>query len=122
MFALQKDKKGKAEKKKQKKHTFFETEFLDSDLEPPKPKKMKKKKEVADKHEDAIAECKSVSRMSNGVKHSKEENNSSEDSHTECESDQDQVRLFILCTKYPLFRMLILGRRTEILQLYQGKV
>uniref|UniRef100_J3SD19 RNA helicase n=1 Tax=Crotalus adamanteus TaxID=8729 RepID=J3SD19_CROAD len=85
-----KDKKNKAEKKKLKKHILVETELLDLDLEPPKPKKMKKKKEMADKNEDAIAKCNSISHMSNGVKHSKKENNSSEDSHTECESDQDQ--------------------------------
>ncbi|XP_015672151.2 nucleolar RNA helicase 2 [Protobothrops mucrosquamatus] len=85
-----KNKKDKSEKKKLKKHTLVETELLDLDLEPPKPKKMKKKKEIADKNEDAIAKCNSIFYMSNGVKHSKKENNSSEDSHTECESDQEQ--------------------------------
>lgn len=94
MLAFQKDKKDKAEKQKRKKHTLAETEVLDLELEPPKAKKIKKKKEMADKNEDAISECNSISHMSNGVKHSKKENNSGED--TECESDQDQVRLFFV--------------------------
>ncbi|XP_058045038.1 nucleolar RNA helicase 2 [Ahaetulla prasina] len=85
-----KDKKDKAGKQKRKKHTLAETELLDLELEPPKAKKIKKKKEMADKNENAISECNSISHMSNGVKHSKKENNSGEDSHTECESDQDQ--------------------------------
>uniref|UniRef100_A0A8C6VQJ2 RNA helicase n=1 Tax=Naja naja TaxID=35670 RepID=A0A8C6VQJ2_NAJNA len=85
-----KDKKDKAEKQKRKKHTLAEAELLDSELEPPKAKKIKKKKQTADKNEDAISECNSISHMSNGVKLSKKENNSCEDSHVECESDQDQ--------------------------------
>ncbi|XP_063163611.1 nucleolar RNA helicase 2 [Candoia aspera] len=86
-----KDKKDKSEKQKLKKHISLlaENELVDLDLEPPKPKKIKKKKEMADKNEDAIAECNTVSHMSNGIKHSKKETNSCEDSQTECESDQD---------------------------------
>ncbi|KAM6442869.1 nucleolar RNA helicase 2 [Liasis olivaceus] len=86
-----KDKKDKSEKQKLKKHISLlaETELLDLELEPPKPKKIKKKKEMADKNEDTIAECNTTSHMSNGVNHSKKENNSCVDSQTECESDQD---------------------------------
>ncbi|XP_032094330.1 nucleolar RNA helicase 2-like [Thamnophis elegans] len=85
-----KNKKDKAEKQKRKKHTLAETELLDLELEPPKAKKIKKKKEMAVKNEDGISECNSISHMSNGVKHSKKEKNSCEDSHIECGSDQDE--------------------------------
>ncbi|XP_062989099.1 nucleolar RNA helicase 2 [Elgaria multicarinata webbii] len=86
-----KDKKDKSKKEKLKQKSLQEeNELSDSELEPPKSKKMKKKKGMDDDIETVIAEYKTTSPISNGVDHSKTQSNFGEESNTECESDQDQ--------------------------------
>nr|XP_028585281.1 nucleolar RNA helicase 2 [Podarcis muralis] len=86
-----KDKKDKSKKHKMKiKETpTEENELSDTELEPPKPKKSKKKKEVFDDIEVIIAEHNTTPSATNGVGNSKKQGNT-EESNTECESDQDQ--------------------------------
>ncbi|XP_042314392.1 nucleolar RNA helicase 2, partial [Sceloporus undulatus] len=90
IFAFQKDKKDKSKKQKVKKHKSQPEEngLSDSELEPPKPKKIKKKKEMVDDIETVIAEYETTSSVSNGVDHLKKQSNA-EESNTDCESDQD---------------------------------
>ncbi|KAJ6650297.1 hypothetical protein lerEdw1_013419 [Lerista edwardsae] len=85
-----KDKKDKSKKDKLKKQKVQseENELSDAELEPPKPKKIKKKKEVVDDIVNIIMENKKTS-VKNGIVHSKDQNNSGEESSTECDSDQD---------------------------------
>uniref|UniRef100_A0A7N5JEK3 Nucleolar RNA helicase 2 n=1 Tax=Ailuropoda melanoleuca TaxID=9646 RepID=A0A7N5JEK3_AILME len=64
------------------------SELVDMELDPPKQKKIKKKKDAD--VEDETTECNTTSSMSNGINHLNKQKNSCEDSHTECESDQDQ--------------------------------
>lgn len=94
IFAFQKEKKEKSKKQKLKKPKSHleEEELSDTELEPPKAKKIKKKKEEFDDIESIIAEHKISPSMNNGVAHSKNQSNSGEESSTECDSDQDPVR------------------------------
>ncbi|KAJ7324260.1 hypothetical protein JRQ81_017280 [Phrynocephalus forsythii] len=84
-----KDKKDRSKKEKLKKQQALleENGLSDSELEPPKPKKMKKKEQVADDFE--TAEHETISLVNNGTNHLKKHSNS-EESDTEGESDQDQ--------------------------------
>ncbi|XP_048361577.1 nucleolar RNA helicase 2 isoform X2 [Sphaerodactylus townsendi] len=81
-----KKEKSKRHKLKREKRQAEENELSDTELEPPKPKKIRKKKGVNDDVEEIIAETQTP--VTNGVIHS--ENNSCEESSTECDSDQEQ--------------------------------
>ncbi|XP_066477698.1 nucleolar RNA helicase 2 [Tiliqua scincoides] len=83
-----KKEKSKKEKLKKQKSQSEENELSDEELEPPKPKKIKKKNEVVDDTENIMGSEK-TSRVKNGIVHSKVQNNSREESSTECDSDQD---------------------------------
>nr|XP_020663614.1 nucleolar RNA helicase 2 [Pogona vitticeps] len=83
-----KSKKSKKEKLKKQQLLLEENGLSDSELEPPKPKKMKKKQEMVDDIE--TAEHETTFPATNGTSHLKKKHSNSEESNTECESDQDQ--------------------------------
>ncbi|KAL8186965.1 UNVERIFIED_CONTAM: Nucleolar RNA helicase 2 [Gekko kuhli] len=88
-------KKDKKERSKKHKLTIEESqpeenELSDTELEPPKPKKIKKKKAVNDDIEEIIAEYETQTAVTNGVAHLKNQCDSGEESSIECDSDQDQ--------------------------------
>ncbi|XP_060624865.2 nucleolar RNA helicase 2 [Anolis sagrei] len=84
-----KDKKDKSKKPKKHKSQPEENELSDSELEPPKPKKIKKKKEIVDDIETVITDYETTSPVTNGVDDHLKKRSNSEESNTDCESDQD---------------------------------